>query len=461
MEKLKFFSAYIVLFISVSFLFCSPVYGKQKSVILIENVTLIDGTGRPAVSNSFVLIKGSRIAKVDDDPIKAPKGVIRINGKGKYLIPGLMDVHIHVRGGRNYVIKEGKYVKKAPDESVGIWALHSYLYCGVTSLFDCGNNADFIMGLREKERSGQIVSPRIFATGPICTYPGSHGSGLGSVLIDDWPEGIPKLDGHIALKPDLAKLTYEEEGWGTRPLIPRFPVALMQKVIHYYNSHGIRTIVHISSELQARDAIYAGADVLAHPVIQSPITESFAKLMAAKKIPMVSTLTIGEGYSRLAEHPEFLNQPLYQAVLDPEEIKRVKTEEREKQKKRPWTWWMKIMTPIAQENLRMINEAGGIVALGTDQSIGPAAHRELELLVESGISTLDAIRIGTLNAAIVLGKGRELGSIEEGKLADMVLLNADPLADINNAKKIQTVIKDGKIINRSKLNLPVNKNASS
>jgi len=113
---------------------------------------------------------------------------------------------------------------------------------------------------------------------------------------------------------------------------------------------------------------------------------------------MVSTLTIGEGYSRLAESPEFLDQPLYKAVLDSDEIERLRTEERAKQQERPWTWWMKIMTPIAQENLRMINEAGGIIALGTDQSTGPAAHRELELLVAGGISNMDAIRIGTLNA---------------------------------------------------------------
>ena len=163
----------------------------------------------------------------------------------------------------------------------------------------------------------------------------------------------------------------------------------------------------------------------------------------------------------MAESPEFLDQPLYKAVLDSDEIERLRTEERAKQQERPWTWWMKIMTPIAQENLRMINEAGGIIALGTDQSTGPAAHRELELLVAGGISNMDAIRIGTLNAAILLGKERELGSVEEGKLADMVLLNADPLADINNAKNIYMVIKDGKIIDRSNLSLPINKKGSS
>jgi imidazolonepropionase-like amidohydrolase len=117
---------------------------------------------------------------------------------------------------------------------------------------------------------------------------------------------------------------------------------------------------------------------------------------------------------------------------------------------------MKVMTPVAQENLKKLNQAGGVVALGTDQSLGPAVHRELELLVAGGISPLDAIKIGTLNAAIFLGKERELGTVEAGKLADLVILTADPSKDINNAKLVDTVIKDGKVIDRGRLQIPAN-----
>ena len=118
---------------------------------------------------------------------------------------------------------------------------------------------------------------------------------------------------------------------------------------------------------------------------------------------------------------------------------------------------MKVMTPVAQENLRLIVEAGGVIVLGSDQSTGPASHRELELMVEGGIPALEAIRIGTLNAAIFMGRERELGSIEEGKLADLVLLSADPLEDISHTQDIDLVIKGGKIVDRSALDLPVNR----
>ncbi len=112
---------------------------------------------------------------------------------------------------------------------------------------------------------------------------------------------------------------------------------------------------------------------------------------------------------------------------------------------------------VQDSGLKKINAAGGIVALGTDQSLGPAVHRELELLVGGGIPTLGAIRVATFNSALFLGKAREMGSVEEGKLADLVLLDADPLADINNTKQITLVIKDGLIIDRTKLDLPINR----
>jgi imidazolonepropionase-like amidohydrolase len=331
------------------------------------------------------------------------------------------------------------------------------LYSGFTSVFDAGNNPDYIFGLRTRERAGQIVAPRIFATGGVVTVPGGHGGGAGATLVDQWPEDASLLDAHITREPDLVKLTFDEHGWGTRPLIPLLEPELMAKVGRYFNEHGIRTTVHISHEYRARQAIEAGINTLAHPIIQGPVSEGFVSLMAATKVPMVSTLTIGEGYSRLVEHPEFLDRPIYQATYEPETLEQLRTTVRDGYAARTWTTWMKVMTPVAQENLRLIADAGGVIVLGSDQSTGPASHRELELMVEGGIPALEAIRIGTLNAAIFMGKERELGSVEEGKLADLVLLSADPLENISHTQEIDLVIKGGKVVDRSALDLPVNR----
>ncbi len=443
-------------FITIStifFLLSTNVFGKD---LIIEEVVLIDGVGRQPVEQASVLIQEDTISEIIRGNFSAPRREQArvIDGKGKFLIPGLMDIHIHLAGSIK-VTKDGLREVEL-DRQKGIRALHGYLYSGVTSLYDSGNVPDYILSLREQERSGAITSPRIFATGGIVTYPGSHGSGPGATLVDDWPAARPQLDEHIKRRPDILKLTLEERGWGARPLIPKLPLPLMERIIEYYNDHGIRATAHTPSELRARQAIFAGIDALSHPVIVGPITDEFAKLMGAKKIPMATTLTIGENYSRLAEYPEYLDQPLYQATLTEEEITQLKTETRQAYQDRTWTWWMKLMTPIAQENLRKIHAAGGILALGTDQTIGPAAHREMELLAAAGIPAPDIIRIATLNAAKFLGMEEKLGSIEEGKLADLVLLNANPLEDIDNAKNIDMVIKNGRIIDREKLDLPIN-----
>ena len=424
----------------------SPLSSQES--LLFENVTLIDGTGRPAVPNAWVLVEGDRITRVAVREIEAPQGAVRIDGGGKFLIPGLMDMHIHLSGGRG---------RGGPDQRAGIRALHGFLYSGFTSVFDAGNNPDYIFGLRTQERAGQIVAPRIFATGGVVTAPGGHGGGAGATLVDEWPEDAPLLDAHIAREPDLVKLTFDEHGWGTRPLIPLLRPELMAEIGRYFNEHGIRTTVHISHEFRARQAIEAGINTLAHPIIQGPVSEGFVGLMAATKVPMVSTLTIGEGYSRLVDTPEFLNQPLYQATYEPETLEQLRTTVRDAYAARTWTTWMKVMTPVAQENLRLIAEAGGVIVLGSDQSTGPASQRELELMVEGGIPAVEAIRIGTLNAAIFMGRERELGSVEEGKLADLVLLSADPLEDISHTQEIELVIKGGKIVDRSALDLPVNR----
>ena len=114
---------------------------------------------------------------------------------------------------------------------------------------------------------------------------------------------------------------------------------------------------------------------------------------------------------------------------------------------------MKTQTPILQDNIRRIDAAGGVIAAGTDGTNGAGTQRELELLAQAGIPNLEIIKIATFNGARFLGKQEQMGSIEEGKIADAVLLGADPTADINNCKDIAFVMKAGQIIDESKLSL--------
>jgi imidazolonepropionase-like amidohydrolase len=433
--------------------------------IIIDHVTLIDGTGRPAKRDMAVVVDGGKFTLVGpsvllksfpQDP-KAPKPR-RIDGTGKYLIPGLMDIHIHLDG-----FSRDKNKKWVVDRKAGLQALASYLYAGVTTVLDVGNIPENILPLRAAERAGKILAPHIFATGNLITYPGSHGTDI-AVNVSAWPQAEAQLQAQLdSQHPDVIKITYDDEGWGSRPLIPILPRDLLQHILQFYNAHGVRTTVHISNEARALEAIYSGVDTLAHTPIQGPLSDGFVKMAAAKQIPFATTMMIGDNYSRLHEHPEYLDQPLYVATMDPKERARLKKlvadgGETALKNSRPlfqksWRLWMKTQTPILQDNLRRIDEAGGVIATGTDGSNGAGEQRELELLAEAGIAPLEILKIATFNAARFLGKQETMGSIEEGKLADAVLLSADPTRDINACKAIVLVMKAGAIIDERKLPL--------
>jgi imidazolonepropionase-like amidohydrolase len=292
------------------------------------------------------------------------------------------------------------------------------------------------------------------------------------ITVETWPEAKAKLEAQFESQhPDVQKITYDDEGWGSRPLIPILPKDLLQHIIEFYNDHGARTTVHVSNESRAREAIFSGVDSLAHTPVQGPVTEAFVKLAAAKQTPMVSTMTIGDNYGRVHEHPEYLDQPLYVATMSAEDRAALKHQAATGGEtaftsgapefkprssplfQRTWRMWMQVQGPILQDNLRRIDAAGGVIAAGTDTSNGAETQRELELLAQAGIPNLEVIKIATYNGARLLGKQQEMGSVEEGKLADAVMLNADPTRDINNCKSIALVMKSGDIIDESKLTL--------
>ena len=146
-------------------------------------------------------------------------------------------------------------------------ALHGYLYAGVTTVFDAGNRPDFIFHLRERERAGRLVSPRIFATGGTVASPGGHG---GPYNVEAWPQDRKLLDEHLATKPDLAKIGQDEHGWGTRPLITQLPTICSRRSSATTTQGRPRRSSTCPTNTTRIEAIYAGVDTLAHPVIQAP-----------------------------------------------------------------------------------------------------------------------------------------------------------------------------------------------
>ncbi len=413
--------------------------------LLIENVTLIDGTGRAPMENAHVLVEGERFAAVSPAPLSAPEDATRINAEGMYLIPGLIDSHIHLLGGRTGPGNREMIM----DVDTGLKVLQGYLYAGVTSIYDSGNHGKYIHKMRADERAGRILSPRIFATIRLIAPADGHGCCAGGIVVENLEDALPKLDDLFSYQPDLLKFTREIRGMGPEPRnMPLLSEDFLRDLIAYANEHGVRTTVHVPSTALAREAIAAGANAFAHNVYLDEVDESFVNLLAAQNI-IVSTTII-----RQEADISFYDDPLFQALLTPEQISAAKRSERFVGT--PFAAWLKSLRPTIFHNIRALHEGGVLLALGTDRSVGAMPHQELRLLVEAGISPLEALRMATLNGAAYIGVAEDLGSIERGKLADMVLLRKDPTQDIRNTQSIAAVFKGGQEIRRSQLNVPGN-----
>ncbi|MDX2142179.1 MAG: amidohydrolase family protein [Rhodospirillaceae bacterium] len=428
-----------------------------RADILITNVTLHDGTGAAAQAGVNVLIKGDKIASISTAALKA-RGAMVIDGTGKYLIPGLFDAHVHIRGGQAGAVGQGAERKTTMDRAAGITALHSYLYSGVTSVYDSGNNPDFIYALRAEERAGKLISPRIFAAGGTISVPGGYGAGPTALKIANWEQGQVDRAAKIAREqPDMLKLIIDRQGLYANKAVPTMTPDMVKNVIAFAASKGVRTTVHISAEWDAETALNAGITAFAHPVLRAVVNDGYIEALARGKVPVATTMVVFDSIARVADDPSFFDEPLFVATMTEAEREHAKGSERERYIASGMSGMFKLMRPHAQANIKRMHDAGVVLALGTDRTIGPMVHEELKLLHASGIKPFDLIKIGTLNAAAYVGRANDLGSVEPGKLADVVLLDDDPAADVANFAAVARVIKNGREIDLGKLDLPVNK----
>lgn len=443
-------------FISILIVMLIVVTPAAATDLAITNVTVIDGTGGPNIPAQTVLIEEGAIAVIGEtDVTKAPPGARVVDGSGKFLMPGWIDAHIHLVGAGQW-----RGLENPPgveiDFDVALSALHGFLYVGVTSVYDAGNNPGLILEMRRRERTKEIISPRIFATGHALSWPGSWMAGtFHGIGVPDWPETQKVLDAQIAIEPDIQKLVIEPFGMGPNPVAPALPEDVMSKMIAYLNEKGVRTAAHATKELEAKAAIEAGISVLAHPVSTARVNPSFTAMLAERQVPVATTLSVFDEIIRFGDDPDVINTPLNKFVLGPDEVAARQAKGPPLYASMGWTSWFKALSPYLKENVRNLYDAGGMVVVATDRSNGPAYFRELELIAELGIPANDIIRMGTRNGATFLGRD-DLGMIAVGMRADVILLDEDPSTDIRNARSINMVIKGGEIVERDALMLPGN-----
>lgn len=181
------------------------------------------------------------------------------------------------------------------------------------------------------------------------------------------------------------------------------------------------------------------------------------KSVAARRVPISTTAVVFSNIARVADDTSWLDTPLFHATLDEKTLELQKVEERQRYRTSGMSERFKPLVDNMLWNLGALHEAGAILALGSDRTYGPMSLQEIELYAKAGIPLLDCITIATRNAALYLGREHDLGTIARGKLADLVLLDADPTANVANFATVNTVIKGGQIIDLKALDLPVNR----
>ena len=447
-----------VLFSFVLFGFCStgsPWAQPGTETLLIRNITLIDGTGAEPLPNASVVIVDGRISKITVENVSPPDGATVIDGDGKYLIPGLIDSHMHLPGGRTGPGNREMIM----DTEVGLKVLHGFLYAGVTAVYDSGNHDKYIYKMRSDALAGRIVSPRIYATGSLVAKKDGYACCAGATTMDGFEDGKAKLDALFANKPDMLKFTRDRRGMGPRGQdLPLIPDDDFSQLIRYANDNGVRTTIHIADEKAARLAIAAGIDALAHPVFLADASTGFAEYVAEQGVVISSTALLFGAVGRVELDNSFFDDPLFTETLTEEELQFNKVTERDRYASSGMSGWMRGVLPAVLRNLKQLHDAGAIIAMGTDWLLGPMVHMEMELLAEAGISPLDVITLSTLNGAKYIGVEEYLGSIEIGKRADIVILSKDPTINIRNSRSIERVFINGVEIDRSQLDVAINQN---
>ena len=423
---------------------------------VIRNARIIDGSGRPPLERHAIFIESGEIKGIlpETDSLEAGPG--QIDASGKTVIPGLIDMHAHlISGGFDTVADVGASYEVDDQKRV----LRQMLYWGVVGCHFSVQPIDNGLWLRGAVASGEIDGPGLFISGPGVTAPaGWAGSNLADARIElDDPEDVPPAIAGLAESGvDFVKIFYDSMCCAFHQAMPMLRKDIMERVIAEAHRHGLPVAAHVYELEGHRDVLRAGCDILYHSSVTGAIDDDYLEAARANGSLYVATLSIYNDTYEPAAIREWADSPWVResvpqstlATLEPggplDEFDAFTRRDN-----------IARQLPTIMGNMKKIHDAGIAFAAGPDTGVpgvfpGLSVHRELELMVAAGVPELAAISAATHQAATFAGEPA-LGSLAPGKSANLLILSEDPLTDITATRSIETVIKQGCVVNREKL----------
>lgn len=468
---------------------------KDTIVTAITNVTVIDGTGRPPNAGVTVLISGSEISAIGPD-VAVPEGANVVDGTGKFVMPGLIDTNVHIDMNLEMwplLVYSGE--EAYLEHTLATEAAQMALKYGVTTIVDTYGPLGPLMTLRDRIRSGAVVGPRLLVAGHIIGYDGfysvserftptpwpwqlDHGKwftqGVGPELTMMYPDEVQEaVSRYIDLGPDLIKIGVSTHA-SVAPIPLTFSSDTLKAIVEVAHDKGRLVQAHACTVESFRVAVDSGIDLITHAeMTNGPIRTELAKhvadsdayfaLFSARSLPKYVTAaeaspqswqTVspgGPGSSAAAEAAvEAITPDRAGRVRLPHHLRSTNTPE-----------------PTRENQLKLI-QAGCKLTFGTDSM--PPMYEDLvgynRLFPDMGVGSVDAVEglvmalgltpaeavtVATRNSAQAVGLLDTVGTVEAGKLADLLILDADPTADISNIRRISTIIRDGDLIDPASL----------
>jgi imidazolonepropionase-like amidohydrolase/ABC-type multidrug transport system permease subunit len=441
----------------------------RSDTFLIRGARIFVGDGK-VIENGSVLVRGGKIAEVYEGAGPDPRTLKAetVEAAGKTILPGLIDVHLHLGAPGGFYPDMSKYdAEKSMKRD-----LAAYLYSGVTTVRSVGDGLESVLKVRSTVRSGEVLGSDLYTCGPLFTASGGHGTEYFKELPAPARANLEKQFTRIPNSAEEARRQVDElktqgadcikaileAGAGGR-VYNRLDTALFDAIARQAHADSLPLVVHTGDARDMADAVQAQADSIEHGSFRERIPDSLFEQMARKGMFYDPTLSVGEAFKDfVAGKTDLLKRSLVQQAAPAELLQG--TEEAmgsaETEPMRKALAEYPIDMSIAIDNLKRAREHGVLLVTGSDAGNflvihGPTVQHELRLWVQAGIPPAVALQAATVNAARLLRADKRIGSIRPGNDADLLVVDGNPLEDISATERISLVVFRGERIDRSEL----------